>query len=96
MLYFTSPDDPALCVNKMKGHGNYQSLLGGHFTVSEVDGERKVAIIPALTTGGRGAKDLYFQEAHSLLLPSFTYRISRNISEHYIWRFAQKTLLAQF
>ena len=26
----------------------------------------------------------------------FKYRISRNIDEHYIWRFAQKTLLAGF
>lgn len=42
VLYFTSPDDPALCVSKMKGHGNYQSLLGGHFTISEVDGEKRV------------------------------------------------------
>ena len=42
VLYFTSPDDPALCVTKMKGHGNYQSLLGGHFSISEVDGEKKV------------------------------------------------------
>ena len=45
VLYFTSPDDPALCVTKMKGHGNYKSLLGGHFSISEVDGEKKVMII---------------------------------------------------
>ena len=55
MLYFTSPDDPALCVSKMKGHGNYQSLLGGHFTVSEVDGERKVlmTLVDCVITSGQ-------------------------------------------
>lgn len=45
VLYFTSPDDPSLCVGKLKGHGNYQSLLGGHFTVSEEDGEKKVLTV---------------------------------------------------
>ena len=79
VLYFTSPDDPALCVNKMKGHGNYQSLLGGHFTVSEVDGERKVAIFAAMSTrSGVGLKPLHFKQVHISPSVSPTYYATKN------------------
>ena len=44
VLYLTSPEDPASCVSKIKGYGDHQSLLGGHYTISDNDEDRRVSV----------------------------------------------------
>ncbi|XP_065886479.1 F-box only protein 9-like [Dysidea avara] len=45
VLYLTSPEDPASCVSKIKGYGDHQSLLGGHYTISDNDEDRRLSVV---------------------------------------------------